>query len=412
MAITDIPRTLWWQDDESGRPAVYMVDQSRLPLVGDLLVCSTHDGVCAAIGGMAVRGAPALGVAAAMAVALWVVNESDDLTGTEEFFAGIDRVAGIVAATRPTAVNLAWGAERMRGLAHASADRPLPELRELLVAEALAMAEEDEARNRAIGRHGAELLPDDVRILTHCNAGSLATAYFGTALGVVFTAHEQGKVAGVWVDETRPVLQGARLTAWELKMAGVPFRLITDSMAASVMRAGMVDAVIVGADRIAANGDVANKIGTYGLAVLCKEHGIPFYVAAPTSTVDLTLESGDGIVIEQRDPREVEGVTFSGVLEPDSSTASRAFETLTADGPYALPLAKGHAIEITRKGGGYQVDGWVRIAPPNIEVYNPAFDVTPAEYVSAIITECGVARAPYGASLADACEGSGSIHEL
>jgi len=412
MAITDIPRTLWWAEDDAGRPAVYMVDQSRLPLVGDLLVCGAYEGVCTAIASLAVRGAPALGVAAAMAVALWAANQSGDIAGTEEFLAEIDRVSAEVAATRPTAVNLAWGAERMRRFAHDNADRPLAELRELLVREAIAMGEEDEARNRAIGRHGADLLPDDVRILTHCNAGSLATAYFGTALGVVFTAHEQGKVAGVWVDETRPVLQGARLTAWELKMAGVPFRLITDNMAASVMRAGMVDAVIVGADRIAANGDVANKIGTYGLAVLCKEHGIPFYVAAPTSTVDLTLESGDGIVIEQRDPREVEGVTFSGVFEPDSQISTRAFDMLTTEGPYTVPFAKGHVMELSRKGGAYQIDGWVRLAPPGIEVYNPAFDVTPAEYVTAIITECGVHAAPYGESLAAACEGSGAIHEL
>jgi methylthioribose-1-phosphate isomerase len=412
MAITDIPRTIWWADDESGRPAVYMVDQSRLPLVGDVLVCSVYEGVCVAIAGMAVRGAPALGVAAAMAVALWVANESDEIERIEEFLAAVDAVAGEVAATRPTAVNLAWGAERIRRLAHESADRPIVELRELLVREAIAMAEEDEARNREIGRLGAGLLPDDARVLTHCNAGSLATAYFGTALGIVFTAHEQGRIAGVWVDETRPVFQGARLTAWELKIAGVPFRLITDSMAASVMRAGMVDAVIVGADRIAANGDVANKIGTYGLAVLCKEHGIPFYVAAPTSTVDLTLESGDGIVIEQRDPREVEGFTFSGVFEPDSPAASRAFDMLTTEGPYTLPLAKGHVLEVSRKGAAYQLDGWARIAPPNVEIYNPAFDVTPAAYVTAIITERGVLRAPYAESLSGACAGSGAIHEL
>jgi methylthioribose-1-phosphate isomerase len=361
---------------------------------------------------MAVRGAPALGVAAAMAVALWVANESGGYSDTATFLADLERVADDVAAVRPTAVNLRWGAERMKRCARDNADMPLPELRDLLVAEAVAMADEDEARNRSIGQHGAALLGEGVRVLTHCNAGSLATAYFGTALGIIFTAHEQGKIAGVWVDETRPVLQGARLTAWELKMAGVPFKLIADNMAASVMRSGSVDAVIVGADRIAANGDVANKIGTYGLAVLAKEHGIPFYVAAPTSTVDLTLASGDDIEIEQRDPRELEGVTFSGLLEPTSPSTSRAFDLLTTDGPYALPLAKGHAIEITRKGGAFQVDGWVRIAPPGIEVFNPAFDVTPAEYVTAIITECGVVRAPYAGALAGACEGSGAIHEL
>jgi methylthioribose-1-phosphate isomerase len=288
----------------------------------------------------------------------------------------------------------------------------VPELRDLLVAEALAMADEDEARNRRIGELGAALLPDDVHVLTHCNAGSLATAYFGTALGVIFTAFEQGKIAGVWVDETRPVLQGARLTAWELRMAGVPFRLITDSTAASVMKAGWVDAVIVGADRIAANGDTANKIGTYGLAVLCKEHGIPFYVAAPTSTVDLTLASGDDIVIEERDPREVTGVTFSGVIEPHTSTETTALDALTKEGPWVVPIAKGHAMEITRKGGAYQVDGWARIAPPGVEVYNPAFDVTPAALITAIVTENGVASADFAVSLGALCEGSGGIHEL
>jgi methylthioribose-1-phosphate isomerase len=412
VAVSDITRTLWWQDDESGHPAVYLVDQSRLPLVGDILVCGTAEGVCMAIAGMAVRGAPALGVAAAMAVALWVANESDGYPDTVSFLTDLDQVADSVAAVRPTAVNLRWGAERMRRFARDNADVPLAELRDLIVAEALAMAEEDEARNRAIGGHGAALLGDDVRVLTHCNAGSLATVYFGTAVGVIFTAHEQGKIAGVWVDETRPLLQGARLTAWELKMAGVPFKLITDSMAGSIMQAGLVDAVIVGADRIAANGDVANKIGTYGLAVLAKAHGIPFYVAAPTSTVDLTLASGDDIVIEQRDPRELEGVTFSGVLEPESPSTSRAFDLLTTDGPYSMPLKRGHALEITRKGGAFQVDGWVRVTPPGIEIFNPAFDVTPAEYVTAIITECGVATAPYAESLAGACEGSGAIHEL
>ncbi|HEX9092577.1 MAG TPA: S-methyl-5-thioribose-1-phosphate isomerase [Coriobacteriia bacterium] len=412
MAIEDIPRTIWWQEDEAGGPAVYLVDQSRLPLVGDLLVCTVHEGICMAISGMAVRGAPALGVAAAMAIALWAANESDDLDETGAFLAELDSVAAEVAGTRPTAVNLAWGAERVRRLAHDNADLPLGELRQLIIDEALAMAQEDEARNRLIGSHGAELLPEECRVLTHCNAGSLATAFFGTALGVIFTAHAQGKIAGVWVDETRPVLQGARLTAWELMVAGVPFRLIVDSVAASVMRAGMVDAVIVGADRIAANGDVANKIGTYGLAVLCKEHGIPFYVAAPTSTVDLTLASGDEMVIELRDPREIEGVTFSGVVEPESPVETHALDMLTEDGPYTMSITKGHALQMTRKGAAYQVDGWARIAPPNVEVYNPAFDVTPAEYVTAIITECGACRGPYGESLAGTCEGSGAIHEL
>src|SRR5450759_3099732 len=383
MAVEDIARTIWW-DDEQRR--VMLIDQSRLPLVGDLLVCNTADGVCLAITGMAVRGAPALGVAAALAIALWAANESDEMTGIDEFLAGLDAVAENITATRPTAVNLFWGAERMRSLARANAELPLPELRELLVAEAVSMEGEDEERNRAIGAYGAELLGDEPSILTHCNAGSLATAFYGTALGVIFAAQEAGKNPQVWVDETRPVLQGARLTAWELRMAGVPFRLITDNMAASVMRSGWVDAVIVGADRIAANGDVANKIGTYGLAVLCREHGIPFYVAAPTSTIDLTLASGKGIVIAERDPREVLGVTFSGVFEPRSAEETRAWDLLTQEGSYEVPFTKGHAMEVARKGAAYQVDGWVRVAPPGVEVYNPAFDVTPAEYVTAIIT--------------------------
>jgi methylthioribose-1-phosphate isomerase len=413
MGIEAIPRTLWWAEDEkTGRPAVYMVDQTRLPLAGDVLVCATYEGVCLAISGMAVRGAPALGVAAAMAIALWVANESDEVASYEEFAAGIDTVAEAVTATRPTAVNLFWGAERMRALVRANSAMALDELRTLVVDEAQAMSDEDEARNRQIGAFGADLLPDDARVLTHCNAGSLATAYFGTALGVIYTAHEQGKIAGVWVDETRPVLQGARLTAWELRMAGVPFRLITDNMAASIMRAGLVDAVIVGDDRIAANGDTANKIGTYGLAVSCKEHGVPFYVAAPTSTVDLTLATGDEIVIEERDPREVLGITFSGVVEPHSSTESTALDALTREGTWVVPIAKGHAMEITRKGGAYQVDGWARVAPPGVEVYNPAFDVTPASFITAIITERGVARPDYVASLASACDGAGSIHEI
>jgi methylthioribose-1-phosphate isomerase len=413
MAISDIPQTLWWADDPAtGRPAVYLVDQSRLPLAGDVLVCSAFSGVCEAIAGMAVRGAPALGVAAALAVALWAANETDDVDTVDAFLSRLDEVAVEIAATRPTAVNLAWGAERMRSVAHDNADLALPELRELLVAEALAVVEEDEARNRRIGELGAALLPDDAHVLTHCNAGSLATAYFGTALGVIFTAFEQGRIAGVWVDETRPVLQGSRLTAWELRMAGVPFRLITDSTAASVMKAGWVDAVIVGADRIAANGDTANKIGTYGLAVLCKEHGIPFYVAAPTSTVDLTLASGDDIVIEERDPREVTGISFSGVIEPHTSAESSALDALTKEGPWEVPIAKGHAMEVTRKGGAYQLDGWARVAPPGVEVYNPAFDVTPAALITAIVTENGVASPEFTASLAALCEDSGGIHEL
>jgi len=407
VGLGNIPPTIWWEDG-----TVRMIDQSRLPLVGDLLICNTYEGVCQAISGMAVRGAPALGVAAALAVALWATTDGAEIDDLAYFLDELSRVADEIAATRPTAVNLMWGAERMKRFARENADVGLDELRRLLVEEALAVRAEDEERNRALGALGAALLEPGSRVLTHCNAGSLATAYFGTALGVIFSAHADGKIEHVWVDETRPVLQGARLTAWELRMAGVPFQLICDNMAASIMRRGWVDAVIVGADRIAANGDVANKIGTYGLAVLCKEHGIPFYVAAPTSTVDLTLASGDGIVIEERDEREVTGVTVSGVIEPQTTTETRALDMLTEPGPYALGMTKGHQMQLTRKGGAYQFDAWLRIAPPNIEVYNPAFDVTPAAYVTAIITERGVVRPDYAASLAEACCGAGAIHEL
>jgi methylthioribose-1-phosphate isomerase len=406
-SLGNIPHTIWWEDG-----TVRMIDQSRLPLVGDLLVCNTYDGVCTAISGMAVRGAPALGVAAALGVALWSETDGAEISDLRYYLEEIDRVADEIASTRPTAVNLKWGAERIKRFAHDNADVGLDALRPLVLEEALRIRAEDEERNRALGAHGAMLIEPGARILTHCNAGSLATAYYGTALGVIFSAHAEGKVAQVWVDETRPVLQGARLTAWELRMAGVPFKLITDNMAASIMRRGWVDAVIVGADRIAANGDVANKIGTYGLAVLCKEHGIPFYVAAPSSTVDLTLASGDEIVIEERDEREVTGVTVSGVIEPRTSIETRSLDAITEAGPYALGMTKGHQMEISRKGGAYQFDGWVRVAPPSVEVYNPAFDVTPAELVTAIITERGIARAPYTESLAEACCGTGALHEL
>ena len=237
----------------------------------------------------------------------------------------------------------------------------------------------------------------------------LRRSYFGTALGVIFTAFEQGKIEHVWVDETRPVNQGGRLTAWELRVAGIPSALITDNMAASVMKNGWVDAVIVGADRICANGDTANKIGTYGLAVLAKEHGIPFYVAAPSSTVDLTIGDGSQIEIEERDPREVEGFTVSGFFEPDSADASRAFDLLTKEGPYEVPLTKGHQMVLERKGGAYSFDAWFKVTPPGVQIYNPAFDVTPAEYITAIITERGVdpARAGLGARYRRALHGRG-----
>jgi methylthioribose-1-phosphate isomerase len=415
MSVENIPRTIWWGvDDSTDRPAVFMIDQTRLPLQGDILQCNVAEGVCMAISSMAVRGAPALGVAAALALALWTENESDGIETSENYVAALGEVAEQIMSTRPTAVNLFWGAERIRRLAMDNMDLDLDDLKELVVQEALNMQAEDESRNRDIGRHGAELLPADAKLLTHCNAGSLATAFFGTALGVIFTAHEQGKVAHVWVDETRPVNQGGRLTAWELRMAGVPSTLIADNMAAFVMERGAVDAVIVGADRIAANGDTANKIGTYGLAVLAKYHGIPFYVAAPTSTVDLTIGSGKDIVIEQRDPRELEGFTVSGTFEPDSADANRAFDLLTNDGAYDMKLAKGHQMMIDRKGGGYAFDAWFRITPPDVEVFNPAFDITPGELITAIITERGVVRPEpeFETALALQCMMSGGMHEI
>ena len=415
MAICDIPRTIWWgTDDLTGEPTVFLIDQTRLPLQGDVLACHLSEGVCTAISTLAVRGAPALGVAAALALALWTRNETGGIDTVEAYLDGIDATAEKITSTRPTAVNLFWGAERIRHAAHDNADLPLADLQALVVQEALNMQAEDEARNRTIGRFGADLLPDDAKVLTHCNAGSLATAYFGTALGVIFTAHEDGKIAHVWVDETRPVNQGGRLTAWELRIADIPSALIADSMAASVMKNGWVDAVIVGADRICANGDTANKIGTYGLAILAKEHGIPFYVAAPTSTIDLTMSSGDQISIEERDPRELTGFTVSGTFEPDSKDASRAFDLLTDGGPYEMPMAKGHQMTVQRKGGGYSFDAWFKITPPGIEVYNPAFDVTPATYITAFITERGVVRATpdFETALALNCMGSGGLHEI
>ncbi len=416
MGIENIPRTIWWGEDEStGRPVVFLLDQTRLPLQGDVLACNLASGVCMAIKSLAVRGAPALGVAAGLALALWTENESEGLDTVDEYLAGLDSVAETVMSTRPTAVNLFWGAERVRRVAHDNADLPLDELKALVVQEARNMEAEDEERNRMLGRFGADLLPDEAKLLTHCNAGSLATAYFGTALGVIFTAHEDGKVAHVWVDETRPVNQGGRLTAWELRLAGVPNALIADNMAGFVMKQGWVDAVIVGADRIAANGDTANKIGTYSLAVLAHEHGIPFYVAAPSSTIDLTLETGDQIVIEERDPRELTGFTVSGTFEPDSTEANRAFDMLTKDGVYDMKLSKGHRMTIERKGGGYAFDAWFKMTPPGTEVFNPAFDVTPGKFVTAFITERGVIRPAedgYVTPLALTCMGSGGIHEI
>lgn len=388
MAVSDLPKTIWWEGDK-----VQMIDQTRLPLQGDILVCNNYEGLIIAIKSLAVRGAPALGVAGGMGVALWSQTEGQFIEDPETYFAELTRVATEIAEARPTAVNLSWGVRRVRALAELNRDKIPAEIHELLLAEALHMAEEDEAINRQIGAHGAALFNKPTRFLTHCNAGSLATAFYGTALGVIFSTHEAGNVEHVWVDETRPVNQGGRLTAWELLMVGVPSALICDNMAASIMRNGWVDAVVVGADRICANGDAANKIGTYGLAVLCKEHKIPFYIAAPASTFDLSLKTGKEIEIEERDPREIEGVTVSGMFDPSSPAVAAAFDKLTASGPCELPMTKGHHMQITRKGGGYSFDAWFKTTPTNVNCYNPAFDVTPSEYITAFITEKGVISA-------------------
>jgi len=321
-----------------------MLDQTLLPTRELEREYTRWEDVAEAIRALVVRGAPAIGVAAAFGVVL-AARQSKAATG-EALLADLETAIKGLAATRPTAVNLFWALERMRAVASVS-HRSVAEIRARLAGEAEAILAEDLAANRALGDHGAELVPPRARILTHCNAGALATAGYGTALGIVRSAHAQGKVALLWVDETRPVMQGSRLTAWECVREGIPHRLIADVVAASVMARGEVDLVVTGADRIAANGDTANKIGTYALAVLAKHHGLPFYVAAPFSTIDPAIASGREIVIEERDAGEV------------------------------------------RRVGPQQT------APDASPVYNPAFDVTPAELIAAIVTERGVFRPPY-----------------
>ena len=330
--------TIQWT--ESG---VVMIDQTRLPREERYVTCNSYEEVADAIRTMIIRGAPAIGVAAAMGIALGMQQAESPV----EF----ELICETLAGTRPTAVNLFWAIERMRRVYVAAAGQSLEEIRAHLISEAIEIRREDIAINECIGRNGAPLIPDGKTVLTHCNAGALATAGYGTALGVIRAAVASGKKLDVFADETRPFLQGARLTAWELQRDGIATTLITDNMAGHFLKSGRIGCVVVGADRIAANGDVANKIGTYGVAVLAKENGVPFYVAAPTSTLDLTLASGDEIPIEERSPNEVTHVLGRS------------------------------------------------IAPEGIGVANPAFDVTPNRYVSAIITERGVARTPYTDSL-------------
>src|SRR5271165_841244 len=337
-------KTLEWTDD-----GVRFIDHTKLPTEETYVTCKSYEEVADAIRTMIVRGAPALGVTAAMGVALGV--RDSQAANQEGLKRDLDHICEVLAATRPTAVNLFWGIRRMRTKFEQLSAQPVRDIKRELIAEAQRMLVEDIAANQAMGKHGAVLLPSSGGILTHCNAGALATCGYGTALGVIRAAVESGKKLHVFADETRPFLQGSRLTAWELMKDGIPTTLIADNMAGAMMRLGKIDAVIVGADRIAANGDVANKIGTYTVAVLAKEHGIPFYVAAPISTVDLATPDGSKIPIEQRNAREVTHI---------------AGKQMTPDG---------------------------------VEIENPAFDVTPAKYVAAIITERGVARAPYGESL-------------
>jgi methylthioribose-1-phosphate isomerase len=337
-------QTLEWTDK-----GVRFLDQTKLPTEETYVTAVTYQQVAEVIRNMVVRGAPAIGVAAAMGIALGVQNSKAETVG--ELKKDFDEICKAIGETRPTAVNLFWAIRRMQDKFEMLRIRPMPQIRQAIVEEAQRMHAEDVAANQAMGRHGATLMPSSGGVLTHCNAGALATAGYGTALGVIRAAVEQGKKIHVYADETRPFLQGSRLTAWELMKDGIPTTVISDNMAGAVMKQGKIGAIVVGADRIAANGDVANKIGTYTVAVLAKEHGIPFYVAAPISTVDLATADGSGIPIEQRNAKEVTHI------------AGR------------------------------------QMVPDGVNVENPAFDVTPAKYVAAIITERGIAKAPYQTSL-------------
>lgn len=328
-----------WKNDK-----VIILDQRELPLREVYVTCEDYKAVADAIQNMTIRGAPAIGVAAAMGVALGALGIG--VKTFDDFYARILKICDTIEATRPTAVNLSWATTRMKRLCQAYKDLSLDVLQERLRDEAIKICFEDIETNRQMGRNGSVLFKDGDRVLTHCNAGALATAGFGTALGVLYSATEEGKTLKVYADETRPYLQGARLTAWELTKAGIDTTVITDSMAGHLMSKGMIDKVIVGADRIAANGDVANKIGTYSVAILAKHHNIPFYVAAPMSTIDFSMSHGSEIVIEERSAKEVTHI------------------------------------------------GTIQMTPDAAKVIHPAFDVTPAEFITAIITERGLATPP------------------
>jgi len=340
----DLIKTIEWKDDK-----VVILDQRQLPLKEVYVTYEDYLGIAQAIKNMVIRGAPAIGIAAAMGVALGA--QGFGVKDFSSFYEKILTVANRIAATRPTAVNLFWALERMKACAMANKDRSITEIIHLLKLEALKIYQEDIESNRKIGRFGQTLLKNGDTVLTHCNAGGLATAGYGTALGIIYTAAEAGKRIHVIADETRPLLQGARLTAWELQKHGIKTTVITDNMSGTLMKQGKINSVIVGADRIAANGDLANKIGTYSIAVLAQKHNIPFYVAAPISTIDPSISDGSKIPIEERDHAEVQKI------------------------------------------GTYQ------ITPDYVDVINPAFDVTPAELVTAIITDMGIVEKPYPESI-------------
>ena len=348
-------QTLEWTEQ-----GVRFIDQTKLPTEETYITCKTDEQVADAIRTMVVRGAPAIGVAAAMGIALGMKNSKAETAG--ELKRELDQICDNMGKTRPTAVNLFWAIGRMQEKFERLRVRPVAQVKSELIEEAKRMHAEDIAANQAMGRHGATLMPSEGGVLTHCNAGALATAGYGTALGVIRAAVEQGKKIHVYADETRPFLQGSRLTAWELMKDGIPTTVISDNMAGAMMKQGKIGAIVVGADRIAANGDVANKIGTYTVAVLAKENGIPFYVAAPISTVDMACLDGSKIPIEQRNSREISHIAGK------------------------------------------------QMVPDGVSIENPAFDVTPAKYVAAIITERGIARAPYEESLSKLADAEAKVH--
>jgi len=333
-------KTIEWKDGK-----LFLIDQRKLPLKYELISCSTYREVAEAIKKMKIRGAPAIGVAAAFGMAL--AANSSKVSTYKEFMGDMKKAKNWLSLTRPTAVNLFWALRRIMNLIVIKKDVELFKLKDIILHEAKNIAREDIEINKAMGGHGSSLIKDGDNILTHCNAGALATVSYGTALGVIRTAFKEGKKLQVYVDETRPVLQGARLTAWELTQEKIPFTLITDNMAGFLMYQKKVNLIIVGADHIARNGDVVNKIGTYSLSVLARENKVPFYVAAPISTIDVSLKSGKEILIEERDPQEVTHIFGK------------------------------------------------QIAPTGVKVFNPAFDLTPNDYVEAIITEKGIIKKPF-----------------